>query len=91
MDWTTIITGIFGLLGGGSVVYLILDKKVESTKEKVEAAGDAIPLYNQIREIVKSEVEPLRQELDYLKTHYCCYREECDMRMLFKPKEDNNG
>lgn len=90
MDWSVIITGVFGLLGGGSVVYMLLDKKVSSAKEKVETAEGAIPLYKEIRTIVKEEVEPLREELEYLKLHYCCYRDDCEMRILmpYKDKED---
>jgi len=92
MDWS-ILTSI---LASGSVVYLIVERlfdrakdKAEATKVKTEAVGDAIPLYRDIREIVKAEVEPLKAELEYLKEHYCCYREECEMRLQFKPHSED--
>lgn len=90
MDWQTILTAIIGLFSAGGVVYLLVDKKVPSTTEKVENAEKAIPLYHDIREIVKEEVEPLKHELDYLKTHYCCYRDQCEMRILMKPQNDED-
>lgn len=91
MDWSLLTS----ILASGSVVYLIVERlfdrakdKADAAKANAEAVGDAIPLYREIREIVKAEVEPLKAELEYLKQHYCCYREECEMRLQFKPNPD---
>jgi len=94
-EWLTLAAS---LCTGGGILYLIVEKlfskkhdTAEARHKEISAAHDAIPLYHEIRAIVGEEVEkstkPLREELAYIKEHYCCYRAiDCEMRI--KSPED---
>lgn len=65
--------------------------------QTIEIANDnnIADLYNKIDEIVQKkitaetkricdELTEVKQELKEIKSHWCCYREECEERILYK-------
>ena len=98
MDWSAIIEGIvtFGTTGG--VLYLIVEKLFERKRNNVETktveisnGNEVADLYNKIDEIVERKTAPIKSELievkgqlEEIKSHWCCYREDCNNRLLYK-------
>lgn len=98
MDWSAIIEGIvtFGTTGG--VLYLIVEKLFAKKKDNAEAktveisnGNEVADLYNKIDEIVERKTAPIKSELievkgqlEEIKSHWCCYREDCTKRLLYK-------
>lgn len=94
MDWGLIITGIFGLLASGGVIYLIVDKRMLSEKEKISNANEVADFYEKVDSIVQKKLEPVlgelhevRSELAIIKENWCCYRHGCGERLLTEPKK----
>lgn len=88
VDWTQVLTS-------GGVCYLILERlfdwgktQAEVRRAKIENAASAFPLYTELREIVRSEVEPVREELEYIKEKWCCFRDNCEVRLPFALADD---
>lgn len=88
LDWAQVLTT-------GGVVYLIFERlfdlgktRAEVSKAKTENAESAIPLYREIREIVRSEVEPIKEELEYIKVKWCCFRDDCEARLPLALADD---
>lgn len=89
------------ILGGGSVIYLIVDRlfnwrhdKAVAHGREIETSSQIADLYKQVDEIVQSKTSPLENKLDKalselndIKHHWCCYRENCDTRILFPQDE----
>lgn len=98
MSWETIVTLITALLTSGGILYLIVEKLFSRKKDKAEVksaeiqnGNDVADLYNKIDEIVERKTAPIKSELgevkgqlDEIKSHWCCYREECAQRILYK-------
>lgn len=92
------------VLGGGGVIYLIVEKifmrRIDGADAKgreVQNARDAAALYNEIDEIVKSKTEPIEakldkalSELDTIRRRWCCYRQDCDDRMLYEEDDSDD-
>lgn len=101
MDWTSLIAL---LLGGGGVTYLIIEKlfslrhsRVEVQGKVVENSSQVADLYKQIDDIVMKKTLPLEEKLDKalmelleIKSHWCCYKENCNDRILF-PRDDSHN
>ena len=91
--------------GGGSVIYLIVDKLfmrridgADAKGKEVQNARDAAALYNEIDTIVKSKTEPIEakldralSELDTIRRRWCCYRHDCDDRMLYEDGDSDDN
>lgn len=91
------------ILGGGGVAYLIVEKlfmrrsdKADAAAKEVQNARDAAHLYSEIDEIVKSKTAPIEakldkalSELDTIRRRWCCYRQDCDDRILYDDSDDN--
>lgn len=99
MDWTTIIvTAITVMCASGGIFYLIVDKMftrkldlAEVQNRKIANGNDVADLYNKIDEIVERKTRPIQDKLDAtydrmqeMEAHYCCYREDCEMRIRSK-------
>lgn len=98
MDWSAIIEGIvtFGTTGG--VLYLIVEKLFERKRNNVETktveisnGNDVADLYNKIDEIIERKTAPIKSELievkgqlEEIKSTWCCYKEGCKERILYK-------
>lgn len=99
MDWLEIVTLI---LSGGGVSYLVVEKmfsrrhdKAAAKGREVETSSQVVDLYKEVDQIVQSKTAPLEDKLDKaltelhdIKTHYCCYREQCADRLIYP---QNNG
>ncbi|MCQ2137898.1 MAG: hypothetical protein MJY60_04250 [Bacteroidales bacterium] len=102
MDWATIIPTI---LGGGSIIYLVVEHLLNRRKNAAENKGKDIEnahsvtdLYKEVDEIVERKTQPildnqrkLLDEMNDIKTHWCCYREKCSDRILYKPEDDTDS
>ena len=98
MDWSAIIEGIvtFGTTGG--VLYLIVEKLFERKRNNVETktveisnGNEVADLYNKIDEIIERKTAPIKSELievkgqlEEIKSTWCCYKEGCKERILYK-------
>ena len=98
MDWIGILTLV---LSGGGVSYLIIEKLFSRRQDKADAHGKEVEnslqiaeLYKEVDSIVMSKTKPLETKLDKaldelndIRTHWCCYRAECKERILYKDGE----
>ena len=98
MDWTTVIGTLATIGTSGGVLYLLVEKLFARKKDKADAktveiqnSNDVADLYNKIDEIVERKTAPIKSELvevkgqlEEIKSHWCCYREECNNRLLYK-------
>ena len=98
--WVDILAIFFG---AGSIVYLIVEKlfmrrqdKADAQAKEIENASNAAHLYNEIDEIVKSKTAPIEakldkalSELDTIRRRWCCYRQECNDRILYDDDLDD--
>lgn len=96
--WADIINTIVTLATTGGVVYLIIEKLFERKRSKAETktveisnSNDVADLYNKIDDIVerknaiiKTELREVKQQLEEIRGHWCCYREECNSRILYR-------
>lgn len=106
MYWTEVIISV---ITSGVLIFLLerlffrRKDKAESSGKEIENAHSIAELYNEIDIIVQGKTRPLEERLDKLleemddiRKHWCCYRRECDDRMLYQSdddelKQDNNG
>ena len=96
-----IINAIITLATTGGVLYLIIEKIFSRKKDTAEAKsveianGNDVPdLYNKIDEIVERKTAPIKTELvdvkgqlEEMKSTWCCYREDCQERILYKKRD----
>ena len=103
MDWSAIIEGIvtFGTTGG--VLYLFVEKLFDRKRNNAEAktveisnGNEVADLYNKIDEIVERKTAPIKSELtevkgqlDEIKITWCCYKEGCKERILYKRRYES--
>ena len=103
MDWSAIIEGIvtFGTTEG--VLYLIVVKLFERKSNNVETktveisnGNEVADLYNKIDEIVERKTAPIKSELtevkgqlEEIKSTWCCYKEGCKERILYKRRYES--
>ena len=99
MDWGEIILSV---IGGGGILYLIVEKifsrrqDAANTKTTTISNGmELAKLYREVDEIVQAKTAPIElkldkalDELEVLKTHWCCYRKDCDDRVIYQEEED---
>ena len=92
------------ILGGGGVIYLIVEKlfmhrwdKADAKGKEVQNARDAAQLYKEIDDIVQSKTAPIEEkldralaELDTIRKRWCCYRQDCDDRQLYADDDDDD-
>ena len=91
MDGTLIATFLGATGFGGVLTYFIQkiidkflnkDKDKEDVKEHVISNSNEIAkLYLKIDEIVEAKTAPIIEELTEIKQNWCCYRQNCDMRI----------
>lgn len=100
MNWEAILALVTAVATSGGIVYLVVEKLFSRKKDKAEASSaeihngnDVADLYNKIDEIVERKTAPIKTELvevrgqlDEIKSHWCCYKEECRDRILYKMK-----
>lgn len=103
MDWSAIIEGIvtFGTTGG--VLYLFVEKLFDRKRNNAEAktveisnGNEVAELYNKIDEIVERKTAPIKSELigvkgqlEEIKSTWCCYKEGCKERILYKRRSES--
>lgn len=72
-------------------------EKAEAQTIEISNGNDVAELYNKIDEIVQkkitaetkricAELADVKNELKEIKSHWCCYRESCGERILFKQR-----
>ena len=97
MNWVEIITGLLGMLSTGGVIYLLVDKKILSSKEKAEADAqsksnqgvdiqnglEALGFYKEIDALIKQHTSPLNEKIDELtgKVNKWCCYRNCEVRL----------
>lgn len=100
MDIGTILEAVVTVGTTGSVLYLIVEKLFERRRSKAEThtveisnGNEVADLYNKIDEIVerktapiKSELSEVRGQMDEIKSMWCCYKENCNDRVLFRKR-----
>ena len=98
MNWSAIIEGIVAFGTTGGVLYLIVEKLFERKRNNVETktveisnGNDVADLYNKIDEIIERKTAPIKSELievkgqlEEIKSTWCCYKEGCKERILYK-------
>lgn len=98
MDMTAIIEGIVTIGTTGGVLYLLVEKLFERRKNTAETktveisnGNEVADLYNKIDEIVERKTAPIKSELievkgqlEEIKSTWCCYKEGCKDRILYK-------
>lgn len=105
METIGIIIGLVtALCTSGGVVYLLIEKHYSRKKDDADAVttevsngNDVADLYNKIDEIVERKTAPIRNELvtvkgqlEDLKSTWCCYREDCSQRILYRRKSNSD-
>lgn len=98
MDWSSIISLVTALLATGGVIYLIVQKLFERKRDSADTqtvqihnGNDVADLYNKIDEIVERKTAPITSELndvkgqlEEIKSTWCCYKDGCLERILYK-------
>ena len=89
-----IINAIITLATTGGVLYLIIEKIFSRKKDTAEAKSVEIANGNEIDEIVERKTAPIKTELvdvkgqlEDMKSMWCCYREDCQERILYKKRD----
>ena len=99
MEWVEIVSLV---LGSGSVTYLLIDKlfsrrhdRAEAKSKEVETGSQILDLYKEIDVIVQEKLRPVMAKQDEtlaelleIKQHWCCYRQQCPERLLYKSDDD---
>lgn len=85
---------IIALCSSGGLLYFVVEKLLNWRKDKADVQTTVISngneiaeLYKKIDEIVDAKTAPIIRELEDIKSHWCCYREACHERILYK--QDN--
>ena len=105
MDWNSLLTIITTLGVSGGAIYLIIDKlfarrddAAAAHSKEIANGNDVADLYNKIDEIVERKTRPIREKLDKtyeemknMEQRYCCYRNDCEMRIRSKYDAVDNG
>ena len=103
MDWSAIIDCIVKFSTTGSVLYLVVDKLFERKRNNVETktveisnSNEIADLYNKIDAIVERKTAPIKSELtevkgqlEEIKSTWCCYKEGCKERILYKRRYES--
>lgn len=91
MNWYELLA-LF--LGGGGVIYLIVEKVLNHRRDSIENASSIASLYKEIDGIVQSKTAPIEEkldkalvELDGLK-EWRCYKKDCPKRALKSDTKD---
>ena len=98
MEWSAVIGSLVTIFTTGGVAYLIVERLFDRKKDNAEAksaeihnGNDVADLYNKIDEIVERKTAPIKNELSEVKgklanieSRWCCYREDCRDRVLYK-------
>lgn len=98
----SVLSTIITLCTTGGVLYLIVDKLFERRRNRAETntveisnGNEIADLYNKIDEIVERKTAPIKNELaevkgrlEEIKSTWCCYKEGCKERVLYKKRED---
>ncbi len=101
MDFSSILQTVVTVGTSGGVLYLIVEKLFERKKNKAETktleianGNEVADLYNKIDEIVerktapiKGELSEVRGQLEEIKSTWCCYKENCSDRVLYRKRE----
>lgn len=98
MDWSAIIGALVTISTAGGVLYLIVERLFDRKKDNASTTAveisndnDIADLYNKIDEIIERKTAPIKRELvevkgqlEEIKSTWCCYKEDCDSRILYK-------
>lgn len=103
MNWNELIISVLGgggilYLVVDKVLDKIFSRRQDNANVKtttISNGSDLAKLYKEVDEIVQSKTAPIEEkldkalaELDTLKTHWCCYRKDCDRRVIYDPTRD---